>query len=262
MINVFRAEMSKLTRRRFLAVTAVVVLAAGVLATVVVFLSAEASSADIPERGTTIQELSAAGGGTTAFSTALSFGGFFVFVVSTAVWASEFSQGTFRTLLMRQPSRLSLLAGKLAALLAFAAAALLVAEAAMFVISLAIAPVEDVSTAAWFSLDALGEAAADYGIALFWVAAWSCFAMTLGVLIRSIPLALAVGIGWFGPFEHITDAAWDAATSWYPGLLLERLALGGTSEVSLVHALTLVAGYVAVAATITALSFARRDVAS
>lgn len=262
MINVFRAELSKLTRRRFLATTALVLFAAAVLATVVVFLSAEASGAPAPERGTTIQDLSAAGGGTEAFSTALSVGGFFVFVVSTAIWASEFSQGTFRTLLMKQPSRVSLLAGKLAALLAFAAAVLLVAEAAMFFISLAIAPAENVSSAAWFSVDALGEAAADYGTALFWVAAWSCFAMALGVLIRSIPLALAVGIGWFGPFEHITDAAWDGATSWYPGLLLERLALGGTSEVSFVHALTLLAGYVAVAAAASVVTFARRDVAS
>jgi ABC-2 type transport system permease protein len=261
-INVFKAELSRLTRRRFLMTTALAVFAAAVFATVIVFLSAETSAADVPERGTTIDDLPAAGGGTTAFATALSFGGFFVFVVSAAVWAGEFSQGTFRTLLMKQPNRLSLLAGKLAALLVFAAAILLVAEVLMFVVSLMMAPIEDVSTSEWFSLEALGEAAADYGTALFWVTAWSVFAMTLGVVLRSIPLALAVGIGWFGPFEHITDAAWDGANRLYPGLLLERFALGGTDEVSLTRAATLLTLYVAAAAAVGVISFARRDVAT
>jgi ABC-2 type transport system permease protein len=237
------------------------VVAAAVLATVIVFLSAEASGEPSPERGTTIRELSGAGGGTEGFSTALSFGGFFVFVLILANWAAEFSQGTFRTLLMKEPRRASLLAGKLAAQLVFAAGLLLLALAATWPVSLALAPSRDVSTSEWFTREALGAAVGDYGKALIWVTAWSCFGMTLAVLIRSIPLALAIGIGWFGPFEHITDAAWNAV-SWYPGLLLERLALGGTDEVSFARAVALVAVYAAVAVTVSMVSFARRDVAT
>src|SRR6266545_645886 len=125
MINVFRAELCKLTRRRFVLATAAVVLAAALVATAVVFLSSEATGAPSGERGTTLQELASAGGGTEAFSLAVSFSGFFVFVLFTASWAGEFSQGTFRTLMMKQPRRQYLLAGKLAGLLAFAAAVLL-----------------------------------------------------------------------------------------------------------------------------------------
>lgn len=261
MMNVFRAELSRLMRPGFLTITAVVVFAAGVLATAIVFLSAEDSAAPGPELGTTIQELSAAGGGTEAFSTLLSFGGFFVLVVLAAVWASEFSQGTFRTLLMKQPRRMFLLAGKFASHLVFGAGLLLLAVVVTWFASLAIAPAKEVSTSTWFSVDGLGEAAADYGNALFWVAVWSCFGMTLGVLIRSTPVSLAVGIGWFGPFERMTERAWDAASNWFPGLLLDSFVLGGTSDVSYVRALTLLVGYVAVAAAVSVVSFARRDVA-
>ena len=262
MFNVFKAELLKLTRPRLLAGTGAIVLAAAVFATAIIFLSADSPGSDVPERGTTTTELESSGGGTEAFATALSFGGFFVFVVAAAVWASEFSQGTIRTLLMKQPNRVALLLGKLAALLAFAAVVLLVAEVSMFAIALGVAPIEDISTSEWFSLDGLGEAAENYGTALFWVGAWSTFAMMLGVLIRSIPIVLAVGIGWFGPFEHITDAAWGSATSWYPGLLLERLVLGGTSEVSFERALAMITGYVAIAGLLAVTTFAKRDVAA
>ena len=84
--------------------------------------------------------------------------------------------------------------------------------------------------------------------------------MALAIFVRSIPIALAIGIVWSGPFEHLMQDAWTAASQWFPGLLLESLAAGGTDEVSLGRALTLVAIYVAAAVTAAAVVFARRDV--
>ena len=154
--------------------------------------------------------------------------------------AGEFSQGTFRTLLMRQPRRVALLAGKMAALLVFAAVVLLVAEILTVLASAAIAPTQDVSTASWFGLDGLGEAAGDYATALFGVAAWASLGMALAIFVRSIPVALGIGIVWSGPFEHLLEDAWATASQWFPGLLLEALAAGGTAEVSSTRALVLV----------------------
>ena len=260
MINMFLAEISKLARRRILGATAVIVLLASFLATTVVFLSAANAPEAAPERGTTLAALSGAGGGTEAFSIALSFIGVFVFVVFIANWTGEFSQGTLRTLLMRQPGRFSALAGKLGALLVFAAGVLLVAEAATWAMSLAFAPSQDVSTDAWFGLEAIGDAARNYRDALVGVAAWACFGMMLAVLLRSTPIALGVGIVWAGPFEHLTQNAWTAVSGWYPGLLLEALAVGGTDDASYGRALALLAAYVALAVTVATVSFARRDV--
>jgi ABC-2 type transport system permease protein len=148
----------------------------------------------------------------------------------------------------------------MAALLVFAAVALASAELLTVAVSAAIAPSQDVSTAAWFSLDGLAEAAGDYARALFLVAAWGTLGMAVAVLVRSIPIALAIGIAWSGPFEHLVVDGWSAAAQWFPGLLLEALAVGGTAGVSVTRSLVLVALYAALAGGAAALVFARRDV--
>jgi ABC-2 type transport system permease protein len=261
MIEVFRAELLKLTRPRILAGTLVAVALAAVIATSVVVFSVEASEGPAAGRGVTLEELGAAGGGTEAFALGISFSGFFVFVTLAANWAGEFSQGTFRTLLMQQPSRSYLLSGKLAGMVVFAAGVLLVFGGLTWALSLALAPTQDVSTSAWFSVDGLAEAAGDYATALFWVSAWASFAMMLGVLLRSTPIALGVGIAWAGPFEHLTGEAVTALTGIYPGLLLESLAVGGTADASYERALLLLIGYTAIAVAISMITFTRRDVA-
>jgi hypothetical protein len=82
----------------------------------------------------------------------------------------------------------------------------------------------------------------------------------IAVLFHSLPLALGVGIAWFGPFEHILQDAWGPASKAFPGLLLEAFVAGGTSAVSAGRALATVSAYVVVAAVIALTVFARRDV--
>jgi ABC-2 type transport system permease protein len=260
MRTMFRAELLKLRRRRVAVAVGVGALAFAVVATTVVFLSAS-DTAQVPAgRGATVASLGKAGGATEAFSLGVSGAGILVLVLFIANVAGEFSQGTFRTLLMRQPRRVGLLGGKMAALLVFAAVVLAVAELLTVTVSTALAPSQDVSTAAWFSVDGLGEAAGDYATALFCVAAWASLGMALAVFVRSIPVALAIGVVWSGPFEHLLEDAWSAASQWFPGLLLEALATGGTSEVSVTRSLVLVALYVAAAGAAAAVVFARRDI--
>jgi len=259
MIGVFRAELLKLTRPRILLGTFAAALLAAALASFVVIQSAGPSEA-AGGRDVSLQDLQAAGGGTEVFSLLVSVSGFFVLVTLAANWAGEFSQGTFRTLLMKQPRRAYLLGGKMAGLLAYAAGVLLLLEALTFGLSLALAPAEGVPTSAWFSLDGVREAAGDYANALLGVSAWTSFAMLLGVVLRSTPVALGVGIAWAGPFEHIMQNTWQSVSGVFPGLLLEALAVGGTSDVSYARALGLIAGYVALAVAAAVFSFVRRDV--
>ena len=82
----------------------------------------------------------------------------------------------------------------------------------------------------------------------------------LAVLVRSVPIALAIGIAWAGPFEHLLQDAWDPAGRVFPGLLLEAFVAGGTPEVTAARAFLTVAVYVSVAAAIAGTVFARRDV--
>ena len=95
---------------------------------------------------------------------------------------------------------------------------------------------------------------------LFWVSGYAVLGTTLAVLARSVPVALAIGIAWAGPAEHILQDAWSPAARFFPGLLLEAFVAGGTSEVSATRALLTVAVYAAGAAAVAGTAFARRDV--
>jgi hypothetical protein len=139
-----------------------------------------------PQGWITITSLAAAGGATQAFTTAASFTGILVFVLFIANFAGEFSQGTFRTLLVREPRRVGLLAGKMAALLSMAAVVLLLTETLSVGASAAIAPSQGVSTTSWFTLDGLQAALEDLGTAFLMTTAWACLGMALAVFVRSI----------------------------------------------------------------------------
>ncbi len=163
-------------------------------------------------------------------------------------------------MLVRQPRRLSLLAGKMAALLAFAAGLLAVAAAATWVAARVIAPSREISTESWTSTAALGEGITDYAAVVAWVTGYGVLGMTLAVIVRSLPIALAGGIAWAGPFEHLVQDAWEPASWLFPGLLLEAFVAGGTSEVTAGRALLTAAVYVVVGAVLATMTFARRDV--
>jgi ABC-2 type transport system permease protein len=260
MIAAIRAELVKVLRRRVLVITAITTVVFAVGSAAVVLAAAEPAGQRVSGRGVTVESLSGPGGGTEVFTTGVSFAGTFLFVLFVGVVAVEFSRGTFRTMLMHQPRRLRLLAGKITALLVFAAVVLAVAEVLTWTAARALSPTQDVATGRWLSADALGQGVADYGSVIFWVSGYALLGTTLAVLVRSVPAALAIGIAWAGPFEHLLQDAWDPAGRYFPGLLLEAFVAGGTSEVSATRALLTVAVYATVAAAVAGTVFTRRDV--
>jgi len=259
-MNVVRAELATLGRRKVLVTTALATAAFAVITTLATLLSAEPAAGPSRGRGATLESLAEPGGGTEAFSLGIGFVGLLVLVAFSARLAGEFSHGTLRTVLIKEPRRLSVVLGKLAALLAFMAAVLLLAEALSFAASVLIAPTQDVDTANWYGLDAIGEAAGDYAAALAGTSAWALYGMTLALLLRSVAIAVGVGVAWAGPLEHITAESWQAAERWFPGLQLETLAAGGTSDLSYERALLLTAIYATLAVAAGLLTLSRRDI--
>ena len=259
-MNVVRAELATLGRRRVLVTTALATAAFAVVTTLATFLSAEAASGPSQGRGATLESLAEPDGGTEAFSRGIGFVGLLVLVAFSARLAGEFSHGTLRTVLIKEPRRLRVVLGKLAALVAFMAAVLLLAEALSFAASVLIAPTQDVATANWYGLDAIGDAAGNYAAALAGTSAWALYGMTLALLLRSVAIAVGVGVAWAGPLEHITAESWQAAERWFPGLQLETLAGGGTSDLSSDRALLLTAIYATLAVAAGLLTLSRRDI--
>lgn len=260
MTRAIRAELVKLLRRRVLAVTAVTSVVFSVGGAAIVLASARPRAEADPGPGVTLESLTQAGGGTEVFTTAVSFVGTFLFVVFVGAVAVEFTRGTFRTMLLRHPGRLGLLAGKMTALLLFAAGALAVVEALVWLAARALASSQGVDASAWTSPAAGGHAVGAYAAVLFWVTGYAVIGMALAVLLRSVPVALAVGIAWAGPFEHLLQDAWGSAGRVFPGLLLEAFVAGGTPEVSATRAFVTAAAYVVAAATVAGVTIARRDV--
>ncbi|HEX3623047.1 MAG TPA: ABC transporter permease [Acidimicrobiales bacterium] len=260
MTRIIRAELIRLLRRRTIVVLAAGAVVFALVATLDVFSSATATGATALRGGTTLASLAGTGGGTQAFAVGASFLGFFVFVTFIALIATEFSGGTFRALLLRNPHRLRVIAGKLAGLLLVAAAVVALAETVTFAMSLAVAPGKHVATSDWFSLQSVGAGLRDYATVLGGVAGWAVFGTTLGVVFRSAPLALGVGFAWAGPFENIVVDSWKAGYRFFPGQVLASLIRGGTADLGLGRAALTAVLYAGVAAAATLVLVSRRDV--
>ncbi|MDX6234781.1 MAG: type transport system permease protein [Nocardioidaceae bacterium] len=260
MTRIIRAELTRLIRRRTLIVASVGSMVFAALATLTVFASAEDNVVRSRQGGTTLSQLTGPGGGTEAFAVGASFAGFLVFVTFIALIASEFSGGTFRALLLHEPHRRRVILGKLAGVLIVAAGVVALFELCTFVLSLVVAPSQDIPTGGWFSFAGLGDAAADYLTVLAGVTGWAIFGTTLAVIFRSAPLALGVGFAWAGPFENIVVDSWDTGFKVFPGQVLGSMIRGGTIELGMGRALATAAVYAAIAATLSLILVSRRDV--
>lgn len=260
MTRVIRAELVRLVRLRTALVTAAGCMLFAVVATLAVFSTAQASGIPSRQSGTTLAALADHGGGTEAFAVGAAFIGFFVFVTFIAVFASEFSGGTFRAALLRDPHRLRVIIGKLVGMLLLAAGALAAAQACTYLGSLLVAPTQDVSTTNWHSLNSLRAALRDYVTVFGGVAGWAVFGATLAVIFRSVPLAVGIGFAWAGPIENITSQSWPTGYRIFPGQVLASLIQGGTAELGLGRALLSAALYTGTAAAVALALVARRDV--
>jgi ABC-2 type transport system permease protein len=261
MIATFRAELVKLLRPRILLITLAATVAFAVGGTLIILAAVGPRASE--EFPLTSSQLGAAGGGTDAFRGAASYAGWsFLFAVFVAYTAVEFSRGTIRTMLLHQPRRLRLIAGKLAAIFALTAVALAVGEILGWVTARLDAPSRHIPTAAWTTTHALGAAVSDYGILLAWAGGYLLLATAIGLVTKSLPLALGIGIGWFGPVEHILRGTWANSERYFPGLSLEAFLGRGTPIVTATHAIAVAAVYIALATAAAAAAFIRWDVTS
>jgi ABC-2 type transport system permease protein len=170
--------------------------------------------------------------------------------------ATDYSQGTLRNLLVRQPSRWRLLGGKLLALAALVSVSAVAASAAGTATAYVVASGSGISKAAW-SLSALLPHIAGLAAGLI---GWAAIGALLATLLRSVPAAIGIAIGWALPVETIVGAAWKSGKSWFPGGVFEAVAMGGTDTLSLRRAIVVGAVYLMIAVGAGLVTFTRREV--
>jgi hypothetical protein len=182
--------------------------------------------------------------------------------VFASVFASEFSQGTMRNLLVRQPRRLRLLAGKYLATVTATAGALLAALAVCIPVGILAAGTKNVSTSAWWTGAGLSNLAHTEANLFLACVGYGTIGVLLAIVLRSPVAAVGAGLAYLLPVEGILNAVINGATRWLPGQLLDALASGGNADVSYRAAAFTLAVYGLVAAAVTGVLFSRRDVAS
>lgn len=210
--------------------------------------------------------------GDKGLTTLLSRGGTLTAVIALAIVASagavEYSHGTLRNLLVRQPRRLELLAGSFLGLLSYVLIAATIALGLGVVAALISGPIQGVNTAAWTSSAGLANLLTLYWELLVTVVGYSVIGYFSAVLFRSAAAAVAVPLVYIIVLENLIGAVWTSAPDWLYGKLLgavingESIIRSDTSTASFGRGLLLGIIYMVVLSILTALLFRYRDVTS
>ena len=256
-LGAFRSQWVKLRRPTLLATAYAGLTAVSGLFTVLVFLRASRA------RGghfITLQQLAQPNGLARGLSRAALLLGVVAFGVAAAQIAFDYSLGTLRQLLVRQPRRVVFLAGTATAILSFLAGAVLCAGAGGALAAMVMAHVKHVPTTAWTSPSGLADLARALGDVALAVMGYGILGMLAGLLLRSPASAVVVGFVYLLPVEGILGAVVRNADRWLPGLQMAAISSGGTGNVTFSHALVVGAAYAALAAVAGMMLFARRDI--
>jgi ABC-type transport system involved in multi-copper enzyme maturation permease subunit len=182
--------------------------------------------------------------------------------VFAAQTAQEYTYGTLRNLLVRQPGRVRLLVGKLIAMKIFALLLVAIAAIVSVGLSVALSGRAKVSTELWFTTEgfqAIGESLLNVSISVIY---FGIVGMVLGLLLRSPISAISIGVLWLLIIENLIGAVKPGTLDWMPGNQLSTIAQGGTPDVSYSHALILGTLYVFIGGIVATVLFSRRDVAN
>ena len=263
MFNVMRAELRKLRRPTLLISTILVVSALTALFTSIVFLRVNSGQGN--GRGGQVVStltLSQPDGLVYGFKIVSFFLGVTALCVFASQTAQEYSLGTLRNLLVRQPARMKILAGKYLAMSVFAIALVLIDAIVAIGISYGLAPHAKVTTTAWFTTSALSLLGKTFLNVVLATICYGTFGMILGLLFRSPISAIATGVIWSLILESILGLVVSSSQKWLPGQNFTNIAQGGSTDVGYQWSMLISGIYLGVAFAIVAILFKRRDVAN
>jgi hypothetical protein len=119
-----------------------------------------------------------------------------------------------------------------------------------------------VSTEMWFTYDglaAIGRSSLNIFISIVY---FGVFGITLGLIFRSPISSISIGVIWSLILEGLLFFINKNIPDWTPVSQFNTIAAGGSADISYTHALTLGTSYVFLGTIISAILFAKRDVAN
>jgi len=263
MWNVFRAELTKLKRPSLSISTIAAVTFVTGLVTSLLFLLVDSPEGN-GERGVRIGRdvLALPTGVSLSFSNAAGLLGIVALCIFAAQTAQEYTYGTLRNLLLRQPSRMKILLGKLGSMKLFAIAMVTLSAVLAVSLSYLFAGVKDISTQAWATPDARAALVRTFINVLIATIGYGIFGMILGLLFRSPISAISIGVIWNLIIEGLLSAFVTNIDRYFPGQLLSIVAIGGNDRISYQYALFTSYAFLLAGLAIVAFLFKKREVAN
>jgi len=263
MIRIVRAEWRKLRRPTlFLGTIGAALFFTGLTSTFLYLMIDSAGGNSDRGRQVSRGVLELSGGSVYAFASVGGLLGIIALCVFAAQTAQEYTYGTLRNLLVRQPGRVRLLFGKLIAMKFFALLMIAISAAVSIGISYFLSDRAKVSTNLWFNSDGFHEIGKTLLNVTISVIYFGIIGMVLGLLLRSPISAISIGVLWILIIENLLGAVKPVFLKWMPGNQLTTIAQGGSPDLSYTHALTLGTAYVFIGAIVATVLFTRRDVSN
>lgn len=252
MIHAFRSEWAKLLRRGQVLGAWGVMAGLGLLLTVLLLANAgtpppppaecttlpvnEAACAqaiadaqeESQQSGPTIDValLEGADGWVFAFSATGQLLGIIALVVAAGNLATEYTSGTLKTLLVREPRRTVLLGGKILAVWVFIIAGIAITLVLTVLASMAMAAGRGIAMEAWFTADGAAELAKAWLNVTLAAMMWSLLGTMLAMVFRSGPPAIGIGIAYPLLVEGLLGLVLPDLVKWMPGSVLAAVAAG------------------------------------
>ena len=262
MINVFFAEWRKLRRPALFVGTMVAVVGVSALVTSLLFLMIDsAQNNSHQEQMANRATLELPIGVSVGFAASAGLLGLVALCIFASQTAQEYTYGTLRNLLVRQPRRLTLLLGKFFAMNLFALISVVLSAIVSISLAFALSGKAKVTTTAWYTSEARTALFHTFVSVFISVIASGTIGMILGLLLRSPISSIAIGVGWLLVVESIIAATVDRSGRWLPGQLINSVAAGGDFNASYSHALLVLCAYLAAGMIVVSVLFRRRDVA-
>lgn len=263
MINVFFAEWRKLRRPGLFVGTMVAVVGVSALVTSLLFLMIDSVQGDSRrEQMANRATLELPIGVSVGFAASAGLLGLVALCIFASQTAQEFTYGTLRNLLVRQPRRLTLLLGKFFAMNFFALISVVLSAIVSISLAFALSGKAKVTTTAWSTSEARTALLHTFINVFISVIASGTIGMILGLLLRSPISSISIGVGWLLVVENIIAATVDHSGKWLPGQLINSVAAGGDFNASYSHALLVLCAYLATGMIVVSVLFRRRDVAN
>ena len=232
MLRAFRSEWTKLLRPGQLLGSWGTMAGFALLLTFLLLGNAKSGAPDLNQtRGPPSLSFSAfesADGAVFTFHAAAQVLGIAALVIGAASVANEYTAGTLKALLVREPRRPVLVLGKLAGLATFVAAGLAIALVLSAGVSWALAAGRGIDMSAWWTAEGFSQDAQAYGNVLAAAVVWMLMGATLAVALRSGFAAIGLGIAYPLLVESLLGLVpgVSGAVKYMPGRVLQSLVAG------------------------------------